>query len=33
MDDTNKTIIEGTQKSNEIKDKESAGKIKAESGS
>ena len=30
MDDTNKTIIEGTQKSNEIMDKESAGKIKRE---
>ena len=30
MDDTNKTIIEGTQESTEIMDKSSAGKIERE---
>ena len=30
MDDTNKTIIEGTQESTEIMEKSSAGKIKKE---
>ena len=30
MDDTNKTIIEGTQESTEIMDKQSSGNIKRE---